>query len=368
MSWRQELGCLPLAIEQAGAFVAESPGMTLRRYLELFRSRAGELLARGRQPDYEATVATTWELAFQAVERASPLAAALLQVCAFVNPDDIPLGVIISDDWGQPLDALADDPLALADALGALGRFSLVTSAAGEMVAVHRLVQLVVRQRMPEAERRSWAGRVTTAIATAFPRDSHDVHHWGRCALLLPHALAATSYPGVAEGDAAGPASQLLDRAATYLQGRAQFGQARHLFERALAITEVAYGPEHPAVGARLNNLAGVLRDLGDLAAARPLVERALAIAEAAYGPEHPEVGTDLNNLAMVLKDLGDPAAARPLLRAGAGHRRGGLRPRAPRGGHGPQQPGHGAAGPGRPRRPPPPGAGPGHRRGGLRP
>ena len=308
-----ELGCLPLAIEQAGAFVAESPGMTLRRYLELFRSRAGELLARGRH-DYEATVATTWELAFQAVERASPAAAALLRVCAFVNPDDIPLGMIITDDWAQPLDALADDPLALADALGTLGRFSLVTSAAGEMVAVHRLVQLVVRQRMTEAERRSWAGRVATAIATAFPRDSHDVRGWERCALLLPHALAATSFPGVADGDAAGPASQLLDRAATYLQGRARFGEARHLFERALVIAEAAYGREHTAVGARLNNLALVVKALGDPAAARPLLERALAIAEAAYGPEHPEVGRDLNNLATVLQVLGDPAAARPLL------------------------------------------------------
>ena len=67
---------------------------------------------------------------------------------------------------------------------------------------------------------------------------------------------------------------------------------ARPLAERALAIAETAYGPEHPDVGTALNNLAGILRDLGDLAAARPLAERALAIAETAYGPEHPAVGT----------------------------------------------------------------------------
>ena len=64
--------------------------------------------------------------------------------------------------------------------------------------------------------------------------------------------------------------------------------------QRALAIAETAYGPEHPAVGARLATLAGVLRDLGDFAAARPLAERALAITETAYGPEHPDVGTAL--------------------------------------------------------------------------
>jgi tetratricopeptide (TPR) repeat protein len=84
--------------------------------------------------------------------------------------------------------------------------------------------------------------------------------------------------------------------------------------ERALAIAEAAYGPEHPEVGTRLNNLALVLRDLGDLAGARERFERALAIDLAAYGPEHPDVGTDLNNLALVLQDLGDLAGARERL------------------------------------------------------
>ena len=49
----------------------------------------------------------------------------------------------------------------------------------------------------------------------------------------------------------------------------------------ALAITEAAYGPDHPTVAASLNNLALILKDLGQAAGARPLQERALAIIEA---------------------------------------------------------------------------------------
>lgn len=60
------------------------------------------------------------------------------------------------------------------------------------------------------------------------------------------------------------------------------------MFERALAINEAAYGPQHPTVAGSLGNLALVLRDLGERAAARPLLERALAINEAAHGPQHP--------------------------------------------------------------------------------
>ena len=68
--------------------------------------------------------------------------------------------------------------------------------------------------------------------------------------------------------------------------------QAQPLLERALAIDEAAYGPDHPDVATTLNNLAGILHDLGHPDQARPLPERALAIDEAAYGPDHPTVAT----------------------------------------------------------------------------
>jgi tetratricopeptide (TPR) repeat protein len=62
------------------------------------------------------------------------------------------------------------------------------------------------------------------------------------------------------------------------------------------------------------NNLGYCLNTMfADYAAARPLFERALAIDEAVYGPDHPDVATDLNNLALLLQDQGDYAAARPL-------------------------------------------------------
>jgi hypothetical protein len=65
---------------------------------------------------------------------------------------------------------------------------------------------------------------------------------------------------------------------------------AREQYERALAISEAALGPDHPNVGIRRGNLGGVLRDLGDLPGAREQYERALAISEAALGPDHPTV------------------------------------------------------------------------------
>ena len=123
---------------------------------------------------------------------------------------------------------------------------------------------------------------------------------WPRWRQLLPHVLAACAEcPDLVEPSAT---SWLLDRAGIYLQSRGEPAAARPLLDRALTITEAAYGPEHPAVATRLNNLALVLGDLGEPAAAQPLLDRALAITEAAYGPEHPAVAISLGNLAAVLR------------------------------------------------------------------
>src|SRR5580700_8416 len=105
---------------------------------------------------------------------------------------------------------------------------------------------------------------------------------WPRWAVLLPHVLAATGHADHARSQP-GPAvmadaAWLLDRAGTYLQVQAQLTDARTLLQRALAIDEAAYGPDHPDVARNLNNLALILKDLGDAAGARPLQERALAI------------------------------------------------------------------------------------------
>ena len=131
--------------------------------------------------------------------------------------------------------------------------------------------------------------------------------------------------------------------------------------------------PAQDAAGADaawlLDRAATYLQVHARLAEARPLAERALAIAEAAYGPDHPDVATGLNNLATILAGPG-PAGRGPAAgRTGPGHHRGRLRPRPPRRRHRPEQPRHHPAGPGAAGRGPAAGrTGPGHRRGRLRP
>ena len=140
---------------------------------------------------------------------------------------------------------------------------------------------------------------------------------WPRWAVLLPHVLAATGHlGGIAPslGPAViGDASWLLDEARAYMRVRTQPSEARPMQEQALGKTQLISKPGHPDVASSMSNLAHSLQVLGRPGDARPLQERALAIDEASYGPDHLTVAIRLNNLALILRDLGQPEQAQPL-------------------------------------------------------
>ncbi|MGB3458436.1 MAG: FxSxx-COOH system tetratricopeptide repeat protein [Halobacteriota archaeon] len=308
-----ELGDLPLALEQAGAYI-ETTGISLSEYQELFQSRRKELWEdESHPPDYPDSVATTWSLAMEQVSQESQAAADLLNLCAFLAPDDISLELLCGgvEHLPEPLAATTADKLAMNRAIKALRQYSLIDTS-GESLSVHRLVQAVVRDRLSEDDRKRWTETVVRLLSSAFRFDSDDVRTWHQCSRLLPHALAAATH---AESREVAPdvTSHILNQTGMYSHGRAEFAEAKVLFERALTLAEEAYGPDHPEVATDVNNLGSVLRALGDLKGAKELFARALKIDEEAYGPDHPHVAILVNNLGSVLQDLGDLKGAKEL-------------------------------------------------------
>jgi Tfp pilus assembly protein PilF len=301
------LGDLPLALEQACAYV-EAEQIPLGVYLELLREDAGELFATGRPPDYEHTVATTWARSFAALAERNPAAHELLRLLAFLGPDRIPRSLLAEGPYLLPGPLAELGGAELDRALGALGRYSLAKRSE-DLLSVHRLVQTVVREDLDPDGQRHWAGAAVRLVAAAFPPQSYDVRNWPTCEQLLAHALAAAEH---AEQLAIVPweTSSLLIRIAGYFRDRVQFRATRATLERALALREAAYGADAPETGSIINNLGYLLLELGDVAGARANCERALQITEATYGPDHHDVATCVNNLGGVLEEQGDLAGA----------------------------------------------------------
>ncbi|HEU5379081.1 MAG TPA: FxSxx-COOH system tetratricopeptide repeat protein, partial [Ktedonobacteraceae bacterium] len=287
----EELGGLALALDQAGAYLAET-GLSLFDYLNLFRQHSHELLKQHRGQDYPHAVATAWDLSFQRVEQRSPAAAELLRLCSFLAPDAIPEELFVkgAPHLGKTLAPIAADPLRFNEALAALRAHSLLTrDPAARTLSVHRLVQTILRDRLSPRKRVQWMKRVILALTEAYPGD--DFAHWLALERLLPHALLCATWIKQAHLETT-EVARLLSQTGYYLHNRARYAEAEPLYQHALAIYEQQLGSAHPSTATSLNNLAGLYRAQGKYEQAEPLYQRALAICEQQLGPAHPDTAT----------------------------------------------------------------------------
>ncbi|TMC18227.1 MAG: hypothetical protein E6J34_17640, partial [Chloroflexi bacterium] len=83
------LGRHPLAIEQAGGFIRAN-GISIAKYRSLFESHKSKALKEGlsfthQSVYYKHTIASTWEMSFQAIDEIDPLASKLLRLIAFLD-------------------------------------------------------------------------------------------------------------------------------------------------------------------------------------------------------------------------------------------------------------------------------------------
>lgn len=295
---------LPLALDQAGAYIEETR-CGLQGYLTLYRSRRKELLLRrGRLPvDHPEPVATTWSLSFQRVEQENKAAAELLRLFAFLSPEAIPDEMLSrgASELGPTLSAIAGDTLEINANIELLLRYSLIRrDSEGKSLSVHRLVQAVIKDGMEKGVQLLWAERAVRMVNRAFP--DAEPQNWETCQRCLPHALLCSTY--VEEYGLVFPeVVRLLNEAAVYLVGRAQYEQAEMLLNKAHGIRQKLMDSfnSHTAsvLNARtLNNLGMLYVTQGRYQKAEPLLEEALELRQHVLGMQHPDTANSLHNRA----------------------------------------------------------------------
>jgi len=355
----QEMGGLPLALDQAGAYIEETR-CSVASYLELYRARPSRLLQRrgGSGTQHSEPVATTWSLSFERVESLDPLAADLLRVCAFLAPDALPEQLLLegASELGKSFQSLVRDSSLLDEAVSTLLRFSLIKRERDEAtLSVHRLVQTILRASMDTKTQRKWAQRAVRAALRTFT-EGEDYRRWSHCQRLLPHAQVCIAWIDQ-WGFSFPTATEFLDKVSSYLFVRAQYSEAEPLIKRGIAIEERVFGPEHPNVAGWLTILALLYRkqgkykeaellcrravdmqekalnpDLSALAASlsglatlcykldkyeesESLYQQAITLQEKTFGPNHPDLAASLNNLAYLYSARGEFKAAERLIK-----------------------------------------------------
>ena len=282
-----ELGGLPLALEQAAAYM-QTTGDSLTGYLASFRQRRADMLVRGKPTGYSDTVATTWALTFERLEQFAPEGVSLLRLLACCAPEVIPLWLLLrpvpamADQFGPRvapvLLPLLEDALVAKDALTALRRYSLVSAPTRGLVSVHRLIQAVTLDQMHQDLAAEWQQAAASVIEAAIPDNPQLPETWADFAALLPHAQAALAY--VSGG---------LERIASYVGYSGSYAAARELQRKITGARELALGSEHPDTLTARGHLASWIGEAGDPVAARDQFAALVPVRERVSGPEHPD-------------------------------------------------------------------------------
>jgi transcriptional regulator with XRE-family HTH domain len=165
----QFLDRLPLALDQAGAYIVEN-GCSLQHYIDLYDKFRPILLDRRSGSDHPDSVLITFWLSWEQIQQRNILAGKALQFCSFLAPNQIPeplvrAGVLLSENEETTND------LEMDEAVGLLHRYSLVERRE-QTLSLHRLVQEVIQEILSEEERQH-ASLVSAPVCVRAQRGAH---------------------------------------------------------------------------------------------------------------------------------------------------------------------------------------------------
>ncbi|MFC3515661.1 tetratricopeptide repeat protein, partial [Amycolatopsis halotolerans] len=312
-----ELGHLPLALAQAGAYMLDRD-LSCTDYLARWTDRRRNLESLFPEfdelPDeHRATVAATWSLSVEQANQLEPagIAATLLEVASMLDPNGIPSDVftappitdLLVQSTGRKLGAEQ-----ARDGLRCLHRLNLITVTPGtgqRTVRVHALVQRTTRDALPAERFVTVARAAADTLQRIWPEIERDA--------ALGQVLRANTD---ALADAAGEhlweryGHEVLFLAGNSLRGAGLVAEAKDYFRR-LHITATQHlHPDHPDTLTTLGNLAALRGEAGDPAGAVAAFEELLADRLRVLGPDHPDTLGTRNNLARWRGESGDPAGA----------------------------------------------------------
>ncbi|NAS20074.1 tetratricopeptide repeat protein [Herbidospora sp. NEAU-GS84] len=325
-----ELGWLPLAVGQAGAYIARRR-LTYPAYLALLRGfPLAEYLPQS-VGGYPHGGAQAILLSITQAEQSIPGARDMLELLAVLAEAGVPRAVLYGSTNPDDLDqaAVAEVDRVLAD----LADTSLVSfSEDGTTVLMHRLTSRVLRERAHHTTAaddgdgseggRGGQSRLTQALDNAIDLLHRFNTHipggaatWAaRAAVEMLLEQTAALYALTATlGELPERLLFLRARCADYLEDLADLARAIPLYEQTLADQQRVLGGDHPDTLTSRNNLAYTYQEAGDLGRAIPLFEQTLADRVRGLGGDHPDTLTSRNNLARAYQEAGDLGRAIPL-------------------------------------------------------
>lgn len=228
-----KLGCIPLAIAHAAAYVRMRDGFSIADYIDHFKKGETKLLSNERygvdrrDANASPSVMNTWQISFERIREISPSSAELLSFMSLLDEVGIPEFLLDGNsDRSEFLDLRAP-----------LLEFALVTdNEENHTLKMHPLVPAATRNWLRSQHKLdATLDKALNMVLNRIPRTKWPLHSekWAKCKTVLPHMLKllehASSHPTNSEDWA------ILKRyAKIYQSWKYSFMRAEHLMEKAL--------------------------------------------------------------------------------------------------------------------------------------
>jgi tetratricopeptide (TPR) repeat protein len=337
------LGCIPLAVDQAGAYI-EAGNCGINEYLRQFSSHRHTLMSdatfRGVS-DYDRTVYGTWDLSFKEIERraggqshgnaqAAKAAILILGICAFYHHSNIS-DDIFKSAAEESVKYVVDKNLAkrLPHAVNLLDRTLLALNSNGQwdeiiyrqgvavllsfslikrdhslkMLSIHPLIHCWSREKMSKTEQQRMYDIGTTILSCAISRRSTG-YDCGLRHLIFSHIKASGLH-----GSEMGLTKQYYDdkwnNLRIVMEESADWNNAEQLAMEVLNMRKKLLGAKHQNTLRSMEILAGIYYHLRKSNEAEKLEIQVLDMRKKVLGAEHPDTLASMGNLAITYHDQG---------------------------------------------------------------
>ena len=316
----ERLQYLPLALEQAAAYIEQTPDTTYQDYIDLIEKYGTNIFkTKNYLVDYASTIAITWKISMDKITNGS--AVQMFNMCAYFAPVKIPVDIFIRGNEDLPADLknnIADD-VARNDIIRDLTRYSLlsceidngISSDENRVLYMHRLLQEVVQRSF--AENTEWLENSLLVIAHSINWKKGEKSSVESFKIEYPHAIAVAEKSAVACADNEEYyeiSGMVFNAVGQLLSDIGSPNNALKYFSKGLNICLNIHCEEHADAATAYNNIGYIYRELGQPKIALEHYQKALAILKNIYGEEHPHIAASYNNIGYIHNTMGEPKTA----------------------------------------------------------
>ena len=294
------LGYLPLALEQAAAYIVNTDS-SYSEYFGFLQEYGLDMLEDvDGVINYDRPVTATWGISINRIK--DEAASQLLYLCAYLASENIVPELFSehAEHCPSPLKEMLSNTPKVRKVWAMLVNYSLLRNQGEQRYSMHRILQEVIRKELQDDTQ--WAQYVLILLYVAYDFDYGNVDSHNNFLQLSPHveAFMRSCASSLTDDDTQKLIADLYNIGGYGYDALGEYAKALEWYEKALIIREKVLGREHPDVATIYNNIAFLYYNYGDFAEASEWHGKALAIREKVLGKEHPDTAASYNNIALV--------------------------------------------------------------------